>query len=159
MGKTKLPSQKKRRGRPRKRPLRGEALIRAAQMELARMVNDSPKTNPINMLRLAKRIGVTRKSLYNNGLRDKVLEFAEIQRNKFSTVVGKTASRRPLEARIATLEKEKEELRRLLDGWIERWAAVEYNAKLYGIDADLLFAPITPPQRKVLTFKGGRKRR
>jgi hypothetical protein len=84
------------------------------------MVNDSPKTNPINMLRLAKRIGVTRKSLYNNGLRDKVLEFAEIQRNKFSPAVGKTASRRPLEARIATLEKEKEELRRLLDGWIER---------------------------------------
>ena len=121
------------------------------------MVNLSPKTDPINILRLAKRLQVTRQALYNNKLEAVVAGFAELQRKNFSTEVEAAVLRRPLEERIRTLEKENEDLRRKLDGWIERWVAVEYNARLLGKDADKLFEPIQPPQRKTLAFpKGGK---
>jgi len=95
----------------------------------------------------------------NNDLQTVVADYAELQRKNFSTEVEAAVLRRPLEERIQTLEKENEDLRRKLDGWIERWVTVEYNARLLGKDADKLFAPIQPPQRKTLAFtKGGKPR-
>jgi hypothetical protein len=143
----------------RARPLRGEKLVKAAHAELARMVKLSPKTDRINLLRLARRLKVTRQALYNNSLQGVVLEYAELQRKNFSAEVEAAVRRRPLEERIQALEKENEELRRKLDGWIERWVTVEYNARLLGKDADKLFEPIQPPQRKALAFATGGKSR
>lgn len=143
----------------RARPLRGETLVNAARAELARMVKLSPKTDPINILRLARRLRVTRQALYNNDLQAVVSEYAELQRKNFSAEVEAAARRRPLEERIQVLEKENEELRRKLDGWIERWVTVEYNARLLGKNADKLFEPIPPPQRKALAARKGREAR
>jgi hypothetical protein len=149
----------KRNDRPRARPLRGEKLVTAAHAELARMVKLSPKTDRINLLRLAQRLRVTRQALYNNDLQAVVAEYAELQRKNFSAEVEAAVLRRPLEERIQALEKENEDLHRKLDGWIERWVTVEYNARLLGKDADKLFQPIQPPQRKTLAFaKGGKPR-
>ena len=141
------------------RPLRGELLVKAARAELGRMTNLSPQTDPINMLRLAKRLKVTRQALYNNDLGHVVAEYAELQRKNFSTAVAAASLRRPLEGRIRELEKENAELRQKLDGWIERWVTVEYNARLFGKNADKLFAPIPPPPRKTLAFRKGREAR
>jgi oligoribonuclease (3'-5' exoribonuclease) len=141
------------------RPLRRELLVKAARAELGRMTNLSPKTDPINMLRLATRLKVTRQALYNNNLGPVVAEYAELQRKNFSTAVAAASLRRPLEERIRELEKENQELRQKLDGWIERWVTVEYNARLCGNSADKLFEPIQPPQRKTLAFRKGRKAR
>lgn len=152
MKKTDLNSKPRGRTRRQARPLRGETLVNAARAELGRMVNLSPKTDPINILRLAKRLQVTRQALYNNELEAVVSEFAELQRKNFSAEVEAAVLRRPLEERIQALEKENEDLRRKLDGWIERWVTVEYNARLLGKDADQLFEPIQPPQRKTLAF-------
>ncbi len=137
----------------RRRPLRGEMLVNAARAELARMVNLSPKTDPINILRLARRLRVTRQALYNNDLQAVVAEYAELQRKNFSAEVAAAVLRRPLEQRIEALERANQDLRRKLDGWIERWVTVEYNARLLGKDADKLFEPMQPPQRKALTFR------
>jgi hypothetical protein len=146
-------STRKRRGRPRGKPLRGEKLVKAAHVVLSRMVTLSPKTDPINIAQLAARLQVTRQAIYDNGLKELVAEHAELQSKNFATEVEAVVSRRPLEERIAALEKENEELRQKLDGWIERWASVEYNAKMHGLNADQLFAPIPPPQRNVLAMR------
>ena len=123
------------------------------------MVKLSPKTDRINLLRVAQRLKVTRQALYNNDLQAVVTEYAELQRKNFSTEVEAAVLRRPLEERIQALEKENEDLRRKLDGWIERWVTVEYNARLLGKDADKLFEPIQPPQRKTLALRKGREAR
>jgi hypothetical protein len=123
-------------------------LVKAAKTELGRMVNLSPKTDPINVSSLAKRLGVTRQAIYNNGLEKVVAEHADLQRTNFSANVEAVVSRRPLEERIADLERQLAEFRGKVDGWIERWATVEYNAKMLGIDADQLFAPMPPPERR-----------
>jgi hypothetical protein len=123
------------------------------------MTNLSPQTDPINMLRLAKRLKVTRQALYNNDLGHVVAEYAELQRKNFSTAVAAASLRRPLEGRIRELEKENAELRQKLDGRIERWVTVEYNARLFGKNADKLFEPIPPPPRKTLAFRKGREAR
>ena len=159
MKKSKAKSNRNDRAHPRPRPLRGETLVNAARAELARMVKLSPKTDRINLLRLAQRLKVTRQALYNNDLQAAVTEYAELQRKNFSTEVEAAVLRRPLEERIHALEKENKDLRGKLDGWIERWVTVEYNARLLGKNADKLFEPIPPPQRKTLAFdKGGRTR-
>jgi hypothetical protein len=36
---------------------------------------------------------------------------------------------------------------------------VEYNARLFGKNADKLFEPIPPPPRKTLAFRKGREAR
>lgn len=141
------------------RPLRRELLVQAARAELGRMTNLSPKTDPINMLRLARRLKVTRQALYNNDLGPVVAEYAELQRKNFSTAVAAASLRRPLEERVRELERENKELRQKLDRWIERWVTVEHNARLFGKTADKLFEPIPPPQRKTQAFRKGGKAR
>jgi hypothetical protein len=123
-------------------------LVKAAKAELGRMVSLSPKTDPINVSSLAKRLVVTRQALYNNELDKVVAEYAELQRTNFSANVEAVVARRPLEERIADLEGQLVEFRGKIDGWIERWATVEYNAKMLGIDADQLFAPMPRPERR-----------
>jgi hypothetical protein len=149
---------KHRRGRPRRRPLRGARLISAARIALAEMVNLSPKTHPINVSTLSKRIGVTRQAIYNNDLLDEISKHSELQRQNYSDATEITALRRPLEERQALLERENKELRSKLDGWIQRWVEVEYNAKMHGYDADLLFASMPLPLRKTLGFRTRKKK-
>lgn len=147
------------RQRQSRRPsLRGEVLVRAATVALGEMVHLSPQTDPINVLRLARRLGVTRQTLYNNGLKPVVGEYAALQRANFSTSVEAASQRRPLEQRVAVLEQENRELQQALDGWIERWVTVEYNARMHNYDADMLFAPMPPPSRKMLAFRSGKKK-
>jgi hypothetical protein len=157
--KTKAEKKTSKAMRRRARPLRGETLVNAARAELARMVKLSPKTDPINVLRLARRLTVTRQALYNNDLRAVILEYGELQRKNFSAEVEAAVLRRPLKQRIQALEKKNEDLRRKLDRWIERWVTVECNARLLGKDADKLFESIRPPQRKTLAFRKGGKAR
>lgn len=133
----------------RSRLLRGPRLVDAAKAELARMTNLSPKTDPINISALAKRLKVTRQALYNNNLKKIIAEHTELQRKNFSQNLEAAILRRPLEERIVALEQENKALRKQIDGWIERWAAIEYNAKMHGVNPDLIFAPMPPPQRKM----------
>ncbi|HEX8131597.1 MAG TPA: hypothetical protein VF527_21050 [Pyrinomonadaceae bacterium] len=144
---------KKSAGRHKKRPLRGETLVRAVKAELGSRVNRSPKVAPINVTSIVKAVGISRQSIYDNELDRVIAEHANLQRTNFELNTEAKILRRPFEDRIATLEVEKKELLQKLDGWVERWAAVEYNAKLHGYDADKLFAPIPLPLRKTLTFK------
>lgn len=139
--------------------LRGETLVNAAKMELALMVNLSPKTDPINISTLANNLKVTRQALYNNQLSDLVKEHALLQRKNFSVITEAKASRLPLEERIIALEKENKELYSKLDGWIELWAKVEYNARMHGINTDLLFTTILPSRKKMATLQKSSKKK
>lgn len=131
------------------RLLRGERLVDVAKLELARMANLSPKTDQINISNLAKRLKVTRQAIYNNNLMKIISEYAELQRKNFDQNMEAKILRRPLEERVTALEKENKELKATIDGWIERWATIEYNARMHGINTDLIFAPMPPPQRKI----------
>jgi hypothetical protein len=153
-----LLTSRKHRGRPRTKQLRGNDLVKLINLELAKMVNLSPKTDPINMLQLAKRIGVTRQALYKHKLQQVVKEYAELQRKNFSISLIKANSRRPLEERIEVLEKELSELRILYDKLLERWVTVTENAMRNGIDPDLLFVPLEPPQRNRLIHSARNKK-
>ena len=143
-------------GRGKRRPLRSETLVGAALQVLSRWVNLSPETHPINISRLAKELGVTRQAVYDNELKIAVDEHRELQHKNFSIQREAVALRRPLEDRIASMEEELLDLRQKIDGWVERWAAVEYNARLLGLDADKIFAPMQPPDRMLVS--AGRER-
>jgi hypothetical protein len=147
----------KRRGRPRRRPLRKESLVRAAKVELGRMAQLSPSECPINISTLAKRKGISRQALYDNGLKPVVDEFAELQRKNWKIKTEAAALRRPLEVRNEELEKAIAELEAKLDALIEKFVTIEYNARMHGLDADKLYEPMPPPNREVLSFKRGRK--
>ena len=136
-------------GRGRRRPLRGKTLVRAAHVVLERWASLSPETHPINILRLSKELGVTRQAIYDNELKEVVNKYKALQQKNFTTQRGAKGQRKPLEERIIYLKKELMELRSKLDGWIERWVAIEYNARMLGIDADKIFAPMPPPNRKL----------
>lgn len=137
----------------RRPALRKEQLVKAAKLALSEMVNFSPETDPINVSTLARKIGVTRQAIYNNLLEETISEFAEMQRKNFSIKSEAAAIRRPLEERLESLKRENVELQKKLDGWIEKWASIEYNAKMHGWDADKLFAPMPEPQRRTLAFR------
>lgn len=145
-------------GRGKPRLLKSEALVLAAQAMLGRWTNLSPKTHPINVSRLAVALVVSRQALLNNGFSKETLaEYATLQQKNFSGGEEKIA-RRSDEERIASQEKMLEEFRRKLDGWIERWATVEYNAKIHGIDVDkILLTRMPPPDRERIRAVGGRK--
>jgi len=153
-------SKKSKSGRPRRRPLRKEKLVRAVMAVLGQMVNLSPKTDPINVSSVAKRVGVTRQAIYDNNLKAAIDEHSELQRANASVVTEAAALRRPLEMRLAEQKKENEELQRKLDGWIERWVTVEYNARMGAQHPDDLFAPMPMPSRVTSIFrKGGKGKR
>lgn len=155
------PSKKKAGGRSKRRPLRKEKLVKAVRLEMERLVNLSPKNreNRINVSNLARRLKISRTSIYDNGLGQEVEDFAALQLSNDKVNTEAAVLRRPLEERIKSLEKTIEELWEKLDGWIQRWAEVEYNAKLYGYDPDRLFAPIPPPIRKTIGSGRGRKKK
>jgi hypothetical protein len=136
----------KRGGKGNPRPLRGKLLVRKAREVLEDWATQSPETHPINISRLAKKLGVTRQPIYDNGLDTEIDEYKKLQLKNFSKnkegQVYKSA-----EERIAEKDKELAELRSKLDGWIELWATVEYNARMHGIDADKIFAPMPPAER------------
>jgi len=137
----------KNRKKGKRRPLRRETLVRAARETLTLWSGLSPDAYPINISRLAKELGVTRQAIYDNGLSKDVIEYKALQQRNSSIRTEAVMRRRPLEERISLLEKEVISLRRMLDGWIERWAEVEYNARMLGIDADKIFAPIPLARR------------
>lgn len=143
-------------GYGKRRPLRGATLVSAALTVLSRWAILSPEAYPINISRLARELGVTRQAIYSNELKAPIDEHREIQRKNFSVKKEGLALRRPLEERIACMEEELLDMRQKIDGWIERWATVEYNARMLGLDADRIFAPMPPPDRMLVSI--GRRR-
>jgi hypothetical protein len=135
----------------KRRPLRGAILVSAALSVLSKWTTLSPETHPINISRLARELGVTRQAIYSNDLEAPIDEHRNLQRKNFSAQREALSLRRPLEERIACMEEELLDMRQKIDGWIERWAAVEYNARMLGLDADKIFAPMPPPDRMLVS--------
>lgn len=143
-------------GRGKRRPLRGETLVAAALELLSKWANLSPETHPINISRLARELGITRQAVYSNELEGPVSEHRALQRKIFSSQGNAQSLRKTLDERIACMEREVLDLRQKIDGWIERWATVEYNARMLGLDADKIFAPMPLPDRMLASV--GRRR-
>jgi hypothetical protein len=130
----------KRPGRPRKRPLQGERLRKAASARLEQMVSLSPKTVRITLARLARDLGVSRPALYNNGFNaDVIREYCERQRANFDIATEAEARRAPLERRAKSAENEKEDLRRKLDQLAQWWVYWAQHAINHGIAPELMF--------------------
>ncbi|SMF20797.1 hypothetical protein [Desulfovibrio gilichinskyi] len=132
-----------------RRQLRGDKLKAAILAELGRMSNLSPKTDPISISSLADRLKVSRQSIYSNKFKPLVDEFAELQRSNYNQNIEVGIKRKPLEKRIEDLEKENADLKARLDNYIERWVAIEYNARMMGINADDLFVVAPKPLRSI----------
>ncbi|MEF2144379.1 MAG: hypothetical protein V3573_02940 [Desulfovibrionaceae bacterium] len=134
--------------------LRGEKLLLAVKAELGRMAGLSPKECPINISSLAKRLNVSRQTLYSHGFAEVVSEFSELQKSNFDKDVESTVRRSSYEERVACLESENEKLRAKVDAYVETWVAVEYNARMLGIDPDELFKKIPRPSREIIRGSG-----
>ncbi len=124
-------------------------MILAVKAELGRMSSLSPGECPINISSLARRLGVSRQTLYSNGVADFISEFSELQKSNFDKDVESAVRRASYEERIGLLEFENKKLRERLDNYVERWVAVEYNARMLGVDPDELFKSIAKPSRKI----------
>jgi predicted DNA-binding protein YlxM (UPF0122 family) len=136
-------------GKGKRRPLRGQALIKKARETLKDWAKQPLETHPINISRLAKKLNVTRQAIYDNGLAEEIKECKKLQLKNFSqNEAGQSA--KSAEARIADKDKKLADMQSKLDGWIELWATVEYNARMHGIDADKIFAPMALPDREIV---------
>lgn len=133
-------------GKGKPRPLRREGLVQSAHDVLLKWSTLSPETHPINVSALAKELKVSRQALYDNQVDKEIERYKAIQHKKFSCARAKP-NVKSSEQRIVELEAQVRDLQEKLDGWIERWAAVEYNARMMGIDPDEMFAPLPNPQR------------
>jgi hypothetical protein len=137
---------KPRGGKGKPRLLRGQALVEAAHDVLLKWSNLSPKTHPINISALAKELKVSRQALYDNHVDKEIARYKENQHKKFSSIRS-TPNHKTSDQRIVELETQVKDLQEKLDGWIERWAAVEYNARMMGLNPDEIFSPLPNPQR------------
>lgn len=148
----------RRKNRSRRRPLRGQKLVNVVKLELARMVNLDPKKNPINVSSVSRRTQLSRQALYANDLLSQIRSHADLQRETFHCKDAKEIERQTAQERITRLELEILELQKKIDGWLERWVAVEYNAKMQGVDPDKIFASIPAPLRSQLVFTSRKKK-
>lgn len=137
----------------KRRPLRGKELVKAAEGVLVEWAGFSPETAPINVARLANKLKVSRQSIYNNKLNETIEKYEKIQRENFGTESESAKKRRLADERIAELKRQIEDLQKQLDGWIECWVTIDYNAKMHGWDMDLLLIPLEKPMRKTLIFR------
>lgn len=149
---------KPRGGKGKPRPLRRNALVQKAHQVLLTWSNLSPKTHPISVSELSKELNVSRQALYDNKLDKEINRYKDAQRKSFSAKQS-PLPQKPLDQRVAELQNEVKNLQQKLDSWIERWAAVEYNARILGIDPDEIFAPIPNPQRGAMSVGSKRRRR
>ncbi|HZQ97280.1 MAG TPA: hypothetical protein VFC93_00535 [Chloroflexota bacterium] len=96
------------------------------------------------MRAVAARAGCSPTSLYDRELVPAVKEAAAEQRARL------VDRRRGVDQRIVALTEQLAAALRQIDGWIERWAAVEHWALTYDYDADKIFAPLPGPGRATL---------
>lgn len=144
-------------GRGKPRPLTGKKLVDAAHVVLGGWAILPPKSHPITVSRLAEALNVGRQAIYNHEEEIGISKYVTLQKENLSKSED-VIIRRPLEERIDSQEKTLAEFRRKLDGWIEWWTKIEYNAKMLGIDADkILLAPMPLPGREGLCAVRGRK--
>jgi transposase-like protein len=134
---------------------------------LKRLAVLAPSTDPINVKRLAEKLGVTRQALYNNGIEKLVVQFRDLQQRTHSVEVEASSVRKPLEETIRTLREENAELRRKLDTLVQWWTHWALSALNGGVRLDMMLPgdrvstavpptiddvlpapPIAPPLRK-----------
>lgn len=133
-------------GKGKRRPLRSGALVKKAREVLLEWASLSPETHPINLTRLANKLKVSRQSLYDNDLDEEIDRYKKLQHKNFSDSQS-TPERKDKDQQIADLKEQVIGMQQKLDGWVEKWVAVEYNARVLGIDPDEIFAPLPAPQR------------
>ncbi|MFS8087128.1 MAG: hypothetical protein ACMG6H_15955 [Acidobacteriota bacterium] len=124
---------------------------------LLKWTNLSPETHPINLARLAKELVVSRQALYDNGMDKEIDRYRALQLRNFSRDHA-APNRKSSDQQNADLKAQVIDMQQKLDGWIERWAAVEYNARMLGIDPDEIFAPL-PELQRAATGRSVRTRR
>lgn len=120
--------------------------MKKAREVLLEWASLSPETHPINLARLANKLKVSRQALYDNDVDEEVDRYKKLQRRNFSSSLS-TPERKTKDEQIVALNELVISMQQQLDGWIERWVAVEYNARMLGIDPDQIFAPLPEPQR------------
>jgi hypothetical protein len=142
----KLAVGKQRGGKGKRRPLRRGALVKKAREVLLEWASLSPETHPINLTRLANKLKVSRQALYDNDLDKEIDRYKKLQHKNFPEIQS-TLERKSKDQQIAELKEQVMSMQLKLDGWIERWVAVEYNVRMLGIDPDQIFAVLPGPQR------------
>lgn len=120
--------------------------MKKAREVLVEWASLSPETHPINLARLANKLKVSRQALYDNDLDEEIERYKRLQRKNFSDGQS-TPERKSKDQQIADLKEQLIGMQQKLDGWIEKWVAVEYNARLLGINPDEIFGPLPDPRR------------
>ncbi|HEV7744192.1 MAG TPA: hypothetical protein VGO56_04270 [Pyrinomonadaceae bacterium] len=123
---------------------------------LLEWANLSPATHPINLTRLSNKLNVSRQALYGNDLNKEIDRYKKLQHKNFF-VTQSTPERKSKDQQIADLNEQVTRMQEQLDGWIEKWVTVEYNARMLGIDPDQIFAVLSGPDRAGTGRHNGRK--
>lgn len=137
---------KQRGGKGKRRPLRRGALVKKAREALLEWASLSPETHPISLVRLANKLKISRQALYDNDLDEEIDRYKKLQRRNFPDNQSKP-ERKSNDEQIADLKGQVTDMQEKLDGWIEKWVTVEYNARMLGINPDDIFAPLPNQQR------------
>ena len=135
--------------KPKKRPLRGQALVDAALRHLSDVASWAAPNEPLTWDALAKRVGVSRQAVATKSVITAAFSEAKEKIRGFSAdyFSPEKVHRRDVDERIQEMEKTIKDLTRERDGWIERWVQVEANARANSLNADLLFQPVPKPDR------------
>lgn len=120
--------------------------MKKAREVLLEWASLSPETHPINLARLANKLKVSRQALYDNDLDEEIDRYKKLQRKNFSDNQS-TPDRKSKDQQIADLKEQVTGMQQRLDGWIEKWVTIEYNARMLGINPDEIFAPLPAPRR------------
>jgi hypothetical protein len=140
------PEKHRRGGKGKRRPLRGGALVTKAREILNEWAQLSPQTHPITLARLSRKLRVSRQALYSNGIPQELDKYKALQHRSFPTSPH-APNRKSADQQIKGLKEQITSMQQKLDGWIEKWVAVEYNARMLGIDPDQIFAQLPGPHR------------
>ncbi len=137
-----------------KRTLRGRRLVDAALREIGDLGSWS-RGEKLTWGNLAKRLGVSRQALQSrpkeegDELKAAFWKQKEVLRETEDGLNPDKVIRRTLNERIEASKAEIVRLQRQLDGWIEKWATVEYNCRRMGVDADEILTPLAKPARQI----------
>lgn len=134
-----------------KKPLsqRGSKLVEVALRDLEDLSLWTGANAPLTWANLAKRLEVSRQAIERKPEITAAYHAAKANLAKFGEDHAKPENvvRRSFDERIRAMNAEQTLLRRQLDGWLEKWMTIEYNARTSGVNMDRLLAPVPKPDR------------
>lgn len=137
------------------RPPEEERVRTAVAEDLAEARGSDAGALPITVKAVAKRLGISRTTLYKYGLQQ-VIERAARDREASATDTPAAAERRAYSARLMALQEQCRLLQEQNRGLVAQIQIIEGNMGRLGLDPEELYRPLVKPLRHRSRAGGGR---